>query len=179
VYVTRRPGEEFDDTCVIEAPPRGPGWLFWGCFSGMAGKGPGIFWEKERGTITSESYCQHIVPIVDGWFRLMAVEGHIFMQDNARPHAAKATREELEERGIPCLQWPPFSPDLKPIENVWNWMKDYIERHFPSKMTYDKLRLAIREAWEAVEERYLDELLDTMPQRCEDCYNADGGPTHW
>jgi hypothetical protein len=53
--------------------------MFWGCFSGAAGKGPGIFWEKEWGTITSESYCQYIVPIIDGWFRLTAVEGHIFM----------------------------------------------------------------------------------------------------
>jgi hypothetical protein len=79
--------------------------MFWGCFSGLAGKAPGIFWEKDWGTIKSESYCQHIVPIVDGWLRTTAVASnrHFFMHDNARPHAAKATVQELIDRGIPYI----------------------------------------------------------------------------
>jgi hypothetical protein len=117
VYVTRRPGEEFDSTCVVEANPRGPGWMFWGSFSGIAGKGRGIFWEKDWGTITSESYCEHIVLIVYGWFRLTAIEGHIFMQHNARPHAAQATLKELQERHIPYMIWPPYSPDLNLMDD--------------------------------------------------------------
>ena len=45
--------------------------MFWGCFAGRK-KGPGIFWEKEWGTITAELYQAYIVPIVDGWMRLNA-----------------------------------------------------------------------------------------------------------
>jgi transposase len=99
------------------------------------------------------------------------------MQNNARPHAAQATLKELQDRHIPYIIWPPYSPDLNHIEAVWKWMKDYIEQRFPRKMSYNKLRLAIREAWEAVDQKSLDELLDTMPQRCKDCLDADGGPT--
>jgi hypothetical protein len=46
-------------------------------------------------------------------------------------------------------------------------------------MSYDWLREVVRDAWNAIDDQYLDELLDKMHQRCKDCYNADGGPTGW
>jgi transposase len=170
---------------VVDPVPKKKGWMFWGCL-GVGGKGPGIFWEKDWGTVSAESYCEHIIPIVDGWFRLTAIPSHIFMQDNAPGHAAKATIAELMERKIPCLAWPPFSPDLNPIETVWLKMKDWIEERYSEaairKMSYDRLREVVRNAWNAwnaIDDQYLDELLDTMQKRCEDCYNTDGGPTGW
>lgn len=65
VFVTRKPGEELDPTCIKEREQRQAGWMFWACFSGI-GKGPRVFWEKEWGTITTESYQQHIVPVIHG-----------------------------------------------------------------------------------------------------------------
>lgn len=49
------------------------------------------------------------------------------MQDNAAAHTATETIAELKARGIKIIAWPPFSPDLDPIETVWNEMKEYIE----------------------------------------------------
>jgi hypothetical protein len=64
--------------------------MFWGCFTGMT-KGPGIFWEKDWGMITLESYCAHIVPIIEGWLRMNRHEQWILMQDNAPGYYAAAT----------------------------------------------------------------------------------------
>jgi len=71
----------------------------------------------------------------------------IFMQDNAPSYSYKSTVQDLIERGIQCINWPPFSPDLNPIENVWNWMKEWIWNYYlEDKMSYNKLRKAVMEA---------------------------------
>jgi len=183
-YVTRRQGEEWDPTCIVEKHQRKQGWMFWGCFSGATGKGPGIFWEKDWGKINEETYRQHTVPIIDGWITLCRRddgEELLLMQDGAPGHAAKATREDLAERGVEVIHWPPFSPDLNPIETVWNWMKDYIEDQHGDieKPSYNQLREWVWEAWDAVPEDWLKELLASMPLRCEAVIKANGMHTKY
>ena len=45
-------------------------------------------------------------------------EDTIFMQDNASVYTAKIVKEWLEEMAIEVMKWPPYSPDLNPIENL-------------------------------------------------------------
>ncbi|GFU94088.1 uncharacterized protein TNCV_3308411 [Trichonephila clavipes] len=44
--------------------------------------------------------------------------GAIYQQDNARPHAARLSQQCLQGYDVP--PWPARSPDLSPIEHVWN-----------------------------------------------------------
>ena len=46
------------------------------------------------------------------------IPGLVFMQDNAKIHTAKVVKEFFKEMGIPLTDWPPYSPDLNPIEHV-------------------------------------------------------------
>lgn len=92
-----------------------------------------MLWDKDWGTISALTYQEHIIPVIEGWVRLCQLQGNeelILMQDGAPGHSATSTIEELYIRGIRVICWPPFSPDLNPIEHCWNWMKDFIQEKY-------------------------------------------------
>ena len=132
-----------------------------------------------------------IVPLIDGWIQLKRGDVpslledepvHLtLMQDSAPAHASASTRADLRERSIQIITWPPFSPDLNPIENCWNWMKNYQDKMWgDSYVSLNEERERIKECWEkAVTDDRLHELLATMPQRCRDVVDAESGPTKW
>ena len=69
------------------------------------------------------------------------------MQDGAPGHASGYTFHELVDRGIQLIFWPPFSPELNPIETVWNIMNDWIQDGYrKGRLSYDRLRQADKEA---------------------------------
>lgn len=101
------------------------------------------------------------------------------MQDGARCHTASAVMAEFHARGIFPVEWPPYSPDLNPIEALWDDMKDYIEDYYPDYHTKGKFREAVQLAWEAIGQSRLDELLDEMPARCQAVITAEGYHTKY
>ncbi|CAJ2651430.1 unnamed protein product [Trifolium pratense] len=105
-------------------------------------------------------------------------------KDNAPPHAAARTMEEMEEKVITPISWPPNSPDLNPIEAVWDNMKNYIQLNYQSlgsgkKRSRDRLRLVVKQAWDSVSSEYSVKLIGTMPASCKAVIDADGGPTKY
>jgi len=52
------------------------------------------------------------------------------MHDNASIHTAQATREFLKEHGIRVIEWPPYLPDLNPIEHMWWILKKLMYKRY-------------------------------------------------
>lgn len=152
------------------------------------------FFIRVRNVYSKILIYARIVPLIDGWVRLQRGEGNLLsyeederpihlrlMQDNAPAHAGAATQSELLERRIEAIDWPPYSPDLNPIENCWNWMKDYQDKMWGDEVCSLKVeRARISECWQnAVTDERLKRLIAEMPARCAAVVAANGGPTRW
>ena len=64
------------------------------------------------------------------------------------------------------------SPDLAPIENCWQAPKQTLKKypHWDDSTT----RELIREGWEAVSQKRVDDWMDSMPQRLQEVIDSDG-----
>jgi transposase len=73
--------------------------------------------------MNSEKYCNILK---ENLLIKQELSTWLFQQDGAPCHRAVATRNFLEDNGIELLPWPPKSPDLSIIENVWAYIKDTV-----------------------------------------------------
>lgn len=99
-----------------------------------------------------------------------------FQQDNAAAYRARSTRRLIAALGLEVLEWPARSPDLNPIENLWQWLKNYVEDYHLDlqRLSLTALRTAIQEAWDAIPEDLLLRLAHSMPDRLRKVIAADG-----
>ena len=96
------------------------------------------------------------------------------MQDNAPDYKGKKTQAEIKRHKMRSIIWPPYSSNLNLIKKIWDWMKDYIEKVFPEHITYSQLRKAVQEAWDSITIDQLNELIDSMHDRCQVIIDANG-----
>ena len=78
-----------------------------------------------------------------------------------------------------CLPWPPQSPDLNPIENLWKILKDNIEKgeNFPRSTA--ELKVALEREWTRLSPALLFNLVNSMQNRVKLVLKAKGGPTKY
>ncbi|GFU05495.1 transposable element Tcb1 transposase [Trichonephila clavipes] len=55
----------------------------------------------------------------------------LLMDDNARPHRSNIVDKYLQSEDITRMDWPGYSPDLNPIEHVWDILNPRIAARQP------------------------------------------------
>jgi transposase len=128
----------------------GSGQMLWGCMSFYA-YGP---LRTITGKITGQKYLELLRDVVKPEMDISVLYGRVltFQQDNAKAHKTAPVMEYLENWGYEVLNWPPQSPDLSPIENIWNVMKMRLKARRPRPRTQATMRDAMHEIWEELED---------------------------
>lgn len=103
----------------------------------------------------------------------------ILMHDNARPHVARCVEEYLQEVGIQKLEWPARSPDLNPIEHIWDMLKRKIKAGSHPPQTLNELRNAALAAWEGIPQVDIKNIIQSLPDRMQAVIRARGGNTRY
>jgi len=164
-FVRRFSGERAKDYCISPTVKHGGGSvMIWGCFGGT-NVGDLV---KIDGILKKEQYKQilenHAIP---SGLRILG-PNFVFQQDNDPKHTSKICKEylrQVEDEGIAkVMKWPPQSPDLNPIELLWDEVDREVRKAAPTSSSH--MWITLQEAWSRITQESLEKLLKRMPRLC-------------
>ncbi|ROL46141.1 Transposable element Tc1 transposase [Anabarilius grahami] len=152
------------------------------CTGQMADSVYGIVWVS--GLLMSTLWIEWPMVAVGLWYEQVYVMDNehrylMLQHGNARPHVARICTQFLEAENIPVLAWPAYSPDMSPIEDVWDALDRCIQQHVPVPANIQKLRIAIEEEWTNIPQATINNLINSMRRRCVALREANGGHTRY
>ncbi|GFX02869.1 transposable element Tcb1 transposase [Trichonephila clavipes] len=123
-----------------------------------------------RDTMTAQRYVHDILqPHV--LLLMQRLPGAIFQQDNTRLHTARVSQDCL--RTVTTLPWTARSPDLSPIEHIWDHLGWRVE-HPPS---LNELEARLQQIWNEMSQDIIQNLYASMPDCIASSIRARGDST--
>ena len=140
--------------------------------------GPSLFFELEDGKkVNSTIYRDQILtgPLQEFWEESFAdLEEPIVMEDNAPVYKNVCISVRLE-LGMRCHQHCPNSPDLNPIENIWEHIKHRIATEYRHITSVKEMKHVVICLWSDFGDHRWDHLIENMPSRIQAVIKAKGG----
>ncbi|GFV83295.1 transposable element Tcb2 transposase [Trichonephila clavipes] len=128
-----------------------------------------------NGTMTGQRYIDEVLLPHVRLFRGAVGDKFVFMDDNATCHRTLAVQDCIDSEGIQRLLWPARSPDLNPIENVWDALgRQVAGRNYPPTNINTLIR-ALTEEWDKLPQQLLDNVVQSMVRRVECCITLHDG----
>lgn len=151
--------------------------MMWGC---MGWEGCG-FATRIDGKMDAQLYTEilgdELLKSLE-WYGHM-VEDVYFQQDNDPKHTSKLAKQWFEDQNFRVLIWPAQSPDLNPIEHLWEHLKRKLnENEVPPKGIHE-LWERVEKEWNAIPKEVVQNLIASMPRRCAAVIKAKGGHTKY
>ena len=174
MYVRRRKGEEFLPECINQTVKFGGGSvMMWGCISCDGGR-PLV---KVNGKMKAIDYIQLLNTSL---LLCMSTMGSTieFMDDNAPCHRAETVANWMSAKIFNRMEvWPPQSPDLNPIEHVWDILGDKVQEKKPKNLK--ELEKMLQEEWKKISVLDIQNLINSMPRRVAAVIAVKGGHTKY
>ena len=155
----------------------GGGVTVWGCFSFDCKLDLYVL----DGNLTGQKYRDNVLAprVVPHFDNHALTDRPMFMDDNARPHRARIVQHFLQLEAVQTIPWPAMSPDMNPIEHVWDFIGRKINQRNPKCQIIDELRTAILQEWQQFPQERLRRLVRSMARRVTELHNKRGGYTRY
>ena len=149
----------------------------WACFIGHQTGPLCVLPRNMNGEAYVDLLRTHLLP----WVENLRTSGQqvIFQQDNAPCNTAKIVKEWMQSQDLSVLSWPANSPDLNPIENVWQHLKRYISARKVDINNREDLEKIIPEAWNALDPELLKKHVVNMHRRVQRVWLTRGHHTKY
>ncbi|GFW17708.1 transposable element Tcb2 transposase [Trichonephila clavipes] len=116
----------------------------------------------DAGSVNGNRYCNEILlPYVRLFRGAMGLQ-FLFMNDNAPCHRTVTAEQLLESEDIERMDWTARSPDLNPMEHVWDFLGRRLAARTLPPVTIPELRLALQDEWAAMPQQLIDTLIHSM-----------------
>lgn len=143
-----------------------------------SGKTPLVFLEKGV-KVNQEIYRKQVLEdVLLPWAQIhFGNQQWVFQQDSAPAHRAKTTQAWLHHnvpRFITSQQWPPYSPDLNPLDySIWSILESKVcaTKH----TTVESLKRHLLAAWEEIDVEILTKIVLNFEKRLDACIKSKGG----
>ena len=170
IRVYRRRNERFAQNCVVEVDNFGGGSvMMWAAISYARNTQlvhiPG---NLNAVRYRDEILRPHLLPA-------MNVRREVFQHDNARPHTARITTDFLDQQNVNVMRWPARSPDLNPIEHLWDELDRRVRQREPAPQNLRQLEQALQQEWQTIPQARVRTLIASMPRRVTAVLQANGG----
>ncbi|GFS61602.1 transposable element Tcb1 transposase [Trichonephila clavipes] len=172
--IWRAPGSRYHQENNTERHRYGDeGWLVWGVI--ILGSRTDL--HVQSVSMTERIYRDVILEQHVRLFRGAMSAEFLFMDDNARLHRANIVDECLQSENITRMDWPAYSPDLNPIQHVWDMLGRRIAPRQPLPTCLSELRRALLGEWCKLPQDQIDYLILSMPRHCKDWIASSGRHT--
>ena len=149
--------------------------MVWGAFSAEMGRA-GLYFLPKNKKMNSDQYVKVLEEHMLSMFHIHSCE--VFMKDNAPCHKSKKVTNFLQQQKIRVLDWPGNSPDLNPIENCWQKMKNIMKQK--KRPNLETLKLELMRVWcQKMSLDYFQNLSNSMPKRLQMVIKKKGNMTKY
>ena len=100
------------------------------------------------------------------------------MHDNARPHVVRICRQFLNRNNVNVLHWSAVSPDMNPIEHIWDYLARRVRTRGNVHYLMD-LENALIQEWNNISNVVIRRYVRSMRGRLAACINSRGGHTRY
>jgi hypothetical protein len=118
--------------------------------------------------------------VVESFEKLEMEEGkRYFQQDNDFKHTSRKATKWFEDNDIQVLSWPAQSPDLNPIEHLWEHLKRQLRKYDNPPRGAHELWDRLVDEWNEIAPEVCQNLIESMPRRIEAVIKANGDHTKY